>query len=283
MGIVTRADGQTPIPPIIVHQGVSGVVDADAHLIASLDSAGKPQYMSPQEFTIHQSPSGYMDDDGFDKLAVSFAKSCGPIRPAYLLVDGHDSHFSPVALRVLLENGIRLFFSRSQNSEQDAANDNGPNSKFRSIYNFNMDLFNAKHGPTVKLNKARVNEVIKKAWSEFQIQGPPAIVKGFERTGTFPLNRKASNYSASAAAKSSPFTGEEHSLPHAAGQLSVTRAPTSTILTSRSSQGRTLASCVLLARNLLCVGNLPVARFHSHDRSQAHAPHTRKRGSPHRD
>ena len=68
---------------------------------------------------MHATPSGYQDRDGFLKVEY-----CGPKRPQYVYVDGHDSHFDSEALDLLASNHVYVFFLKSNNSEEDQPNDN---------------------------------------------------------------------------------------------------------------------------------------------------------------
>lgn len=82
----TRADGQCFIPPTVVHQGLELTSDF-LHGI-------------PLNWIMHQTPSGYMDKDGWLKTIINFHFLAGssPGNPQFLFFDGYDSHWDPVAL-----------------------------------------------------------------------------------------------------------------------------------------------------------------------------------------
>ena len=63
----TRADGQFPIPPCVVHQASQMSEFFALNL--------------PGDWCTHTNTSGYMDRDGWFKVACHFQKHCGPTRP----------------------------------------------------------------------------------------------------------------------------------------------------------------------------------------------------------
>lgn len=84
-----RADGQLPIPPFIVHEG--GVLN------------GMFAMYLPSDWGVHAAPFGYMDRDGWFKVCTHFQKHCGPKRPLYPVIDGHDSHWDSAAMKMLYD------------------------------------------------------------------------------------------------------------------------------------------------------------------------------------
>lgn len=78
--LVTRADGQMPTPPYIVHQGAEL---CEAHAMNL-----------PATWGVHATQSGYMDRDGFTMWAHHFVANCGrsaatPTRAVILFLDSH--------------------------------------------------------------------------------------------------------------------------------------------------------------------------------------------------
>jgi hypothetical protein len=57
---VTRADGQVPLSPTLVHQGP----ELSAFLLMNL----------PEDWIVHATPSGYMDQHGFFKIAAQIVR-----------------------------------------------------------------------------------------------------------------------------------------------------------------------------------------------------------------
>ena len=89
MFFFTRADGDRPVPPMIVHQGGS-----DSEMPASV-----ALYL-PEDWGIHCTASGYMDREGSRVLCELFCRYSGasPTNPQYLYWDAHDSHWDPEVL-----------------------------------------------------------------------------------------------------------------------------------------------------------------------------------------
>jgi hypothetical protein len=139
-------------------------------------------------------------------------------KPQYLFIDGHESHWDPDALELLLRNNVYVIFLRSNNSgmymfvqhamfnhavmhiirlahprflccacvEDDQPNDNGPNAVLKSCYTYRVDQFVREH-PGVPMNPAFFNEVIKEAWDEFKPTSGPVIAAAFRKCRLHPL------------------------------------------------------------------------------------------------
>ena len=54
-------------------------------------------------------------------------------------MDGHDSHFDSEAVDLLASKHVYVFFLKSNNSEEDQPNDNGPNRSFTALYDLHYD------------------------------------------------------------------------------------------------------------------------------------------------
>ena len=57
----------------------------------------------PSDWLVHNTPSGYMDRDGWMKAMSLFSRTCGAskMNPQVLFFDGHDSHFDDRATHIL--------------------------------------------------------------------------------------------------------------------------------------------------------------------------------------
>eukprot|EP00966_Prymnesium_polylepis_P219131 5070534-Prymnesium_polylepis.1 len=53
-------------------------------------------------------------------------------RPAFILIDGYVNHWDADALELLVAAEIYVFFLKSQDSDNDQLNDNGPNGEGRA-------------------------------------------------------------------------------------------------------------------------------------------------------
>lgn len=177
--IWTRADGQCFIPPALVHQGSQL---SEFHALNL-----------PSDWVVHATPSGYQDRDGFAKVCAQFIEYCGPKRPQYIFIDGHDSHFDSEALDQLASNNIFVFFLKSNNSEEDQPNDNGPNSALKACYDSKYDDW-LHQFDGVPYNGAFFNSVFVPAWRDWKAKASASIAQAFSMCGLWPLNEKAANY-----------------------------------------------------------------------------------------
>ena len=177
--LMTRADGQCFVPPAIIHQGSQ---------LSEFHTLG-----IPSDWIVHSTPSGYQDREGFLKVCSQFLEYCGPKRPQYLFLDGHDSHFDADALDHLAADGIHVFFLKANNSEQDQPNDNGPNSVLKACYDARFDDWLHQYDG-VPFNGAFFNAVFVPAWRDWKAKASGAIARAFSDCGLWPLNECAPNY-----------------------------------------------------------------------------------------
>lgn len=195
--LTTRADGQSPVPPMVVQQVA---VMTAAHAMGL-----------PSGWGVHNTDSGYMDQEGWLKYAKHFvdATSHGEAptarRHLFLFIDGHDSHQSPEALQQLLDHNVHVLFLRSNASIGDQPNDNGPNAVFHAARSGARERWRASVGPAVPYNVTFANQVLAEAHAEYLGKSSPVIVKAFKKTGIWPLVRAPANYGPAAAALAAPF------------------------------------------------------------------------------
>ena len=85
--VFTRADGKCFIPPVVVNQ--------------AKDYSQCIHNNIPLDWTVHHTPSGYMDRYGWRKATTQFSNICGasPVNNQILLFSGHDSHFDDCYLK----------------------------------------------------------------------------------------------------------------------------------------------------------------------------------------
>ena len=184
----SRGDGVLGmIPPTIIHQGEAEVVTYANVSTGQCDTEGQLLCL-PASWLVHQSPSGYNDRVGFRKIAMHFLAHCGPRRPQYVFVDGHDSHWDPDALQLLKDAQVFVFFLRSQNSENDQPNDNGPNAALKAKYKESLEQWYWRWTRSVKLTPAYFNSIFLSAWQLFVCDAGGAVVRAFARCGLHPLN-----------------------------------------------------------------------------------------------
>ena len=90
--VFNRVDGQCFMPPVVVHQAKE--YSQDLHHNITFD------------WTIHNTPSGYMDRDRWLKAMMQLSNICGtsPVNNQILFLDGNDSHFNDRALTQMQGN-----------------------------------------------------------------------------------------------------------------------------------------------------------------------------------
>ena len=97
-------------------------------------------------------------------------------------------------LQTLLDAGIYALCLPSHTSALSQPNDNGPNRKWHKLMAALMSVWRMQHTGMV-VQVPDVNKMNATSWKQLKLEGK-IIVNAFERTGIFPLNRDASNYSA---------------------------------------------------------------------------------------
>jgi len=112
-----RADGRGSIPPCVIHKASTMRGD----LLAGLPCQPGMQWLA------RATESGYVDPDTWYLICAHLLLHIGPARPQFVMIDGFVNHFDSRALRLLLDNDVHVFFLKSQSSEEDQLNDNGPN------------------------------------------------------------------------------------------------------------------------------------------------------------
>mmetsp|Transcript_18940 Transcript_18940/g.36829 ORF Transcript_18940/g.36829 Transcript_18940/m.36829 type:complete len:151 (-) Transcript_18940:197-649(-) len=138
----------------------------------TLSNTGVPLRL-PHGMLVHNNAAGYNDRDGFLAICEHFVKhvcAVDPDRKRFLFIDGHDSHFNPRALRLLLANNVFPFFLRANNSSVDQPNDNGPNAVVKSNYGVCYDkkfasLNRGGLARSTTMNPSIFNEIFLEAWN----------------------------------------------------------------------------------------------------------------------
>jgi hypothetical protein len=196
---MTRADGTVVIPPCIIHMGVcpgedlSGIVDYN---LSSFGPDLESDKYIPSDFLYWQNPAGYNDQAGFMQICkhfVQFAPRRSNDTPLFFFMDAHESHLNPDALQYLKDNNVFAFFLRANNSDVDQPNDNGPNSKLKSLFNHFLGLYNIKMSRAWKLSKPAFNYIFTQAWEEFQRTAGTVCYNAFVKTGIHPPNPDSPN------------------------------------------------------------------------------------------
>ena len=111
------------MPPIVVHQ--------------AKDYSQYLHHNIPLEWTVHHTPSRYMDRDMWLKATTQFSNICGasPVKNQVIFFDGHDIHFGDRALTQTQRKNIQPFIPKGGDSINNQPNENMPNSKLKALYN----------------------------------------------------------------------------------------------------------------------------------------------------
>ena len=181
-----RVDGNLDIPPCVVHKAAQMRGDL-AH--------GLP--MQPgKQWLVRASESGYLTkDDWF--LVCAHLKMHILHRPAFVQFDGFVNHWDPDALALLVEDDIYVFFLKSQDSDSDQLNDNGPNASVKAGYSRGYDDW-LECNPGVPYTPFYLNPILAAAWAEFVEKGRPIIIRAAKKCGISPFNPNAENFQGSA-------------------------------------------------------------------------------------
>jgi hypothetical protein len=176
-----NASGHNTMPPILIHQG--GDKESTyipGHFIAGL----------PENWLVYCTPSGYQNQDGMRPWAVYFVKHTKAAKDncQYVFTDGFYAHFDVETLQFLLDNYVRVIFSRANASTIDQSMDMGPNKLLDTKYNDAMINWRNEY-PGISFNQSFFNGVIKEAWSEY-INSPNRIAvvqKAFKDANIYPM------------------------------------------------------------------------------------------------
>ena len=105
------------MPPVVFHQAKEYSQDLHNNI--------------PLDWTVHHTPSIYMDIYGWLKATAQFSNICGayPVNNKIFFFDGHDSHFNDRALTQMKIKNIQPFILKAGDPINDQPNNNGPNSK----------------------------------------------------------------------------------------------------------------------------------------------------------
>ena len=173
--VFTRADRQCFMPPVIIHQAKEYSEDLHHNI--------------PLDWTVHHTSSGYMDRDGWLKAMTQFSNICGasPVNNQILFFGGHDSHFDDRSLTKMQSKNIQLFVLKSGDSINDQPNDNGPNSKLKSLYNVLKAKWMLKYG-TTRFQTHHINSVLFETWEAFTVSSGNIIRGSFAKTNLLPFS-----------------------------------------------------------------------------------------------
>ena len=154
--VFTQSDGQCFMPPVFFLQSKEYSQDLHNNI--------------PLEWTFHHTPSGYMDRDVWLKSMIQLSSICGasPVNNQILFFDGHNSHFCDRALTQMQIKNIQPFILKEGYSINGQPNDNGPDSKMKSLYNISKAKWMLKY-ITMRFQPHHMNSVLVEAWEIFTV------------------------------------------------------------------------------------------------------------------
>ena len=142
----------------------------------------------PSDWLVHNTPSGYMDRDGWMKAMSLFSRTCGYIKlnPQALFFDGHDKHFNDRATHILRYHHISPFILKAVNSTNDQPNYYGSNLKLKRWYGLSKVKCQIQYG-TMKFIAAQMNSVLVGMWYLFQQKSASVIIDALKKRSSCPL------------------------------------------------------------------------------------------------
>ena len=122
-------------------------------------------------FPVVVSSNGSIDLENFPKMAYHFISTLPEGygkggKPVILIMDGHSSRWSPLALKLLKENNVHMWVIASHSSAWGQVGDVGPNSKFKKWYNKFSRLWRRAHY-RYKLRKHHFNKIFVQAYNAY--------------------------------------------------------------------------------------------------------------------
>ena len=162
------------MPPIVVHQ--------------AKDYSQDIYHTIPLDWTVHHTPSGFMDRDGWLKAMTQLSNTCGvsPVKNHILFFDGHKSHFDNHSLIQMKSKKIHPFILKLVESINGQLNDNGTNSKLMSLYNISKAKWMMKYG-TTRFQPHHMNSVLDETWEAFMVPAGKIIRDNFAKNIILPF------------------------------------------------------------------------------------------------
>ena len=140
-------------------------------------------YNIPSDFLVHNSPSEYMDYDGWNKYTAFFASMCcsSPINTQVLFYDGNDRHFENRELKILCSHHNQYFILNTGDSVHDQPNSNSTKLKLKILHGNARMNWMRKHG-NLKFTLANMNDILVETWETFKISSATITSKTFKKT-----------------------------------------------------------------------------------------------------
>jgi len=125
-------------------------------------------------------------------------------------------HFDADAIKLLLDNNIYVFALKSQDSDSDQLNDNGPNASAKANYIVLHDEWLSDTAHAVPFSPYFLNPLLVAAWQKFEREAHGIIIKAAEKVGIAPFNPAAISYDSAAVSEVYDLVGADKAVAAAA-------------------------------------------------------------------
>lgn len=135
------------------------------------------------------SSKGWMDMSLFEKwFTRHFLRYVPSVRPLLLLLDGHSSHYSPVAVKMAAEENIILFTLPPNTTHLSQPLDKGVFGPLKVAWRRVCHTYLSEN-PGIVITRRVFSQLLNSAWQDSMTS--KNIIAGFRTTGVYPTDRYA--------------------------------------------------------------------------------------------
>ena len=135
------------------------------------------------------SSKGWMDMSLFEKwFTRHFLRYAPSVRPLLLLLDGHSSHYSPVAVKMAAEENIILFTLPPNTTHLSQPLDKGVFGPLKVAWRRVCHTYLSEN-PGIVVTRCVFSQLLNSAWQDSMTS--KNIIAGFRTTGVYPTDRYA--------------------------------------------------------------------------------------------
>ena len=118
-------------------------------------------YNIPSDWVVHNSPSGYINGDGWHKSIARFPSMCcsSTLNTQVLFCDFHGRIFDERALNIIRRHNIQYLISKEGDYVHDQPNDNDTKMKLKNLYG-NVRMNWMMHHQTLKFSPPHMNYIL---------------------------------------------------------------------------------------------------------------------------
>ena len=221
--LTTRADGTTPIPPMLGHSNPASKAKSGSpkisrsYLKGLWVDTGAGGFVNTTGISVFVTKSGSMTKDRFPAFCHHFVQHLPEGQgkggePVVLVFDGHASRWNYSGLQYLMKNNVFCLCLPGHTSVWAQPNDGGPNASFKSTLADKISAWRHTHRALpgiqalIKMTRADFNAIFAQAWLTWtakqraeRASGGNSIMTGWRGTGLYPFNREAPYWSAAIA------------------------------------------------------------------------------------